>query len=153
MLFGDQSPKIIIDPDGINFEIKIEYVIIKKDEAENDFLIHESVFTGYRNFITEVTIDEIVIKRKYWIVELFQHLYKYGPAAAVYYNTIKKYEGANVRFYRHSNGIYLKDGAGEEVPMFIEKIEENYFDTPDKKDYLFYRFKSTKYVDMTQGVI
>lgn len=151
MLFGDESPNIVIDPDGANIEIQLQHSIITRDEAEDDFIIHQSVFTGYRTFITETIIGSTPVKRKYWAVDLIQNVYKYGSGAAAFYNDVKQYEGTSVRFYRHSNGLYLKDYAGNEVKMFILSITEAHYPTANFDDYLIYKFRSEKYVQMNQG--
>lgn len=145
MIFGSEAPKFIYDPAGANIEILLDYVVIEKDEPEDDLLIHQSIFTGHREFI---------LKGQYWIVELKLHLYKLGITdGTAFYNTIKLYEGMKIRFYRHRNGDYLKDSTGAEVEMFLEYVNESYYDTVNYPDYLLLRFKSTKYVDLSQGVI
>ena len=142
MLFGSSAPKFIYEPSGANETILLDYVVIMKDEPEEDFIIHQSIFTGHREFI---------LKGKYWVVEMKLHLYKQGNPL-VYYNTIKNYEGTNIRFFRHRDGDYLKDSTGAEVEMFLQSVDESYYQTLDYKDLLLLKFKSTEYVDLTQGL-
>ncbi len=144
MLFGSEAPKFIYDPTGSNTEVLLDYVVIEKDEPEEDFLMHQSIFTGHREFI---------LKGKYWVVEMKIHVYKLGYTDGLaYYNTLKSYEGAKLRFHRHRDGDYLKDSNGAEVEMFLEYVNESYYNTVNYPDFVLLRFKSTKYVDLSQGV-
>jgi len=143
MIFGTGAPKFIYNPTGLNEEVLLDYAIIIEDKPEADFLIHESIFTGHREFIN---------LGKYWTIKLNINLYK-QTYAETYFNTIKQYEGLEVRFFRHRDGDYVKDNLGAEVPFFLETIDESYYKTPDYKDLLTLKLKSTKYVDMLQGVI
>ena len=149
MLTGTAAPKVIF---GTN-EIALDNVVILKDEPEEDYIIHPSIFTGHREFILDVVIDAVTIKRKYWVVEIKMNLYDLGETAAlIFYNNIKQYEGSSGKYYRHSDGDYLKDKNGDQVPMILESVVESYMKTTDFKDLLFLRFKSSKYVDLSQGV-
>ncbi len=145
MIFGNEAPKIIYDPTGTPVEILLDYVVIEKDEPEEDFLIHQSIFTGHREFI---------LKGKYWVVEMKLHVYKLGVEAGLeYYNTLKQYSNNLFRYFRHRDGDYLKDSTGAEIEMFLEYINESYYsDVAEYPDYLLLRFRSTKYIDLTQGV-
>lgn len=142
MIFGTQAPKFIYDPAGDNIEVLLDYIVVLKDEEERDKIIHESVFTGHR---------ELIIKGYYWIYECRLHLFKYDNPQTVYEN-LKSFEGKTVRFFRHRDGDYLKDNAGAEVKMFLESVNESYYETTDYKDLLLLKFKSTEYVDLTQGL-
>lgn len=149
MIFGSSAPKFIYEPAGDAVEILLDYVVIQKDEPQEDFIIHQSVFTGHREFI---------LKGKYWIIEMKMHLFKLLEAtdyATVmeYYSKLKNYQGAEVRYYRHRDGDYLKDKNGNEVKMFLESVNESYYDTTDFKDLLYLKFKSTKYVDLARSVL
>jgi len=143
MIFGNDAPKFIYDPSGSPVTVLLDFAIIEKDEPEEDIVIHQSVFTGHREYI---------IKGKYWIVELTLHLYKHGVDAKTYYNTIKTYEGKNVRYYRHRDGDYLRDKNGNGITMFIDRIVESNYKTTDYPDILQLRLKSNNYVDIAQGI-
>ena len=149
MIFGTTAPKFIFNPTGLNQTVLLNYVVILKDAPEEDFLIHQSIFTGHREFI---------LKGKYWVFDLKMHLYKYttvvdGKTPTEKYDEIKQFEGVNLRLYRHGNGDYLKDSSNAEVEMFLESVTESYYKTTDYKDLLLLKFKSTKYVDIAKGVI
>lgn len=149
MIFGSSAPKFIYDPTGSPVQILLDYVVIQKDEPQEDFIIHESKFTRHREFI---------LKGKYWIIEMKMHLFKIAEnidltTAKNFYNNIKPYEGSEVRYYRHRDGDYLKDKNGNEVKMFLESVNESYYDTTDFKDLLYLKFKSTKYVDLARSVL
>lgn len=148
MIFGITAPKFVIDPYNTNVDVLLDYVVIQKDKPEEDIVIHTSIFTGHRSFI---------IKGKYWIVEMKMNLYKYTAAIDSLtpqqkYKELKQYEGLEMRYYRHRGGDYLKDSTGAEVKMFLESITESYYKTSDYKDLLLLKFRSTKYVDLTQGL-
>lgn len=142
MITGTQSPKFIFDPTGTPVEVVLNNVVILKDEPEEDILIHESIFTGHR---------EIIIKGKYWVVELKKYLFKEEDVFDMY-ETLKQFEGVEVRYFRHADGDYLKDGNGNEIKMFVEDITEGHLKTTDYKDLLFLRFRSVGYVDLTQNI-
>lgn len=149
MIFGNDAPKIIFDPTGLNESVLLDYVIIQKDEPEEDTVIHQSIFTGHR---------ELILKGKHWIVEMKMHLFKVAvnidlPTAKNFYKNLKSYEGAELRYYRHRDGDYLKDKNGNEVRMFLESVDESYYETTDFKDLLYLKFKSTKYVDLARSVL
>lgn len=144
MLFGNSAPKFIFDPDGENITVLLDYIVTLEDRPEEDYLIHESVFTKHRSFI---------LKGKNWIYRCKLHLYKYtGVTPQVKYAELKQYEGSAVRFYRHRDGDYLKDSTGAEVQMFLQSVDESYYQTSDYKDLLLLKFISTEYVDLTQGI-
>ncbi len=148
MIHGTSAPKFIFDPTGAGTVVLLDYIQILKDKPEPEEIIHQSIFTGHREFI---------ILGHYYIYECRLHLYKYttvvdGLTPQEKYDEIKQFEGAVVRFFRHSDGDYLKDSTGAEVQMFLQSVDESYYKTPDYKDLLLLKFKSTEYIDLTQGL-
>jgi hypothetical protein len=148
MIFGNEAPKFIYNPAVINQTVLLNYIQVITDKPEPEEIIHQSIFTGHREFI---------ILGHYYIYVCKLHLYKYttavdGLTPQEKYDEIKQFEGNVVRFFRHSDGNYLKDSTGAEVEMFLQSIDESYYKTPDYKDLLLLKFKSTKYVDLTQGL-
>lgn len=138
MIFGTQAPKFIYDPAGDNVEVLLDYIVVLKDEEERDKIIHESVFTGHR---------ELIIKGYYWIYECRLHLFKYdNPQKA--YEDFKLFEGKTVRFFRHRDGDYLQDADSNEVQMFLQSVDEAYYQTTDYKDLLILKFKSAEYIHL-----
>lgn len=144
MLFGNSAPKIVIDPSGLNLEIALDYSVITKDEPEEDLIIHQSLFTGFK---------PVKILGKYWAFELKMHLYKYETTMREVYSQLKSYEQASVRLYRHSDGNYFMNNLDEEVLFTLVSINEGYYKSKTFKDLLFLKFKSNAYIDMTKGVI
>lgn len=143
MIFGSTAPKFVVDPQGASHTVVLDYIVVTKDEPEQDILIHESIFTGHR---------EIIIKGSYWVYECDLHLFKYWSPTTKY-NTLKGYVGNEVSFYRHRNGDVLRDSSGNEVMMLFESMDEAYYQTPDYKDLLKLRFRSLKYVDLKESLI
>lgn len=148
MITGQQAPKLIFNPLSDNITILLNHIVVTKDEPEEDLVIHQSIFTGHREF---------VIKGKYWIYECKVHLYKYTTLADSFtpiekYQLLKDYEGQLFRFYRHREADYLKDVNGDEVQMVLQSITESYYKTTDYKDLLLLKFKSTKYVKLENYV-
>lgn len=143
MLFGTEAPKFINDPAGTPEEVLLDYSVVIKDEPEEDRIVHQSIFTGHREFI---------LRGKYWIFEIKVHLFKYDDPIGKY-NEIKQFEGMNVRLYRHQDGDYIKQPDGSEASFFIESIDESYYQTADYKDLLFIRFVSNNYVDLSKEFI
>jgi hypothetical protein len=144
MLFGSQAPKIIFDPAGENTTILLDYVVVLKDEPEDEILIHQSKFNGHR---------EIELLGKYWTYTCKIHINKYsfavnGLTPMEKYLQLREAEGKVFRFYRHRDGDYLKDSAEAEVEMFLRSVSEGYYKTTDYKDLLILEFKSTKYVTL-----
>ena len=142
MIFGTTAPKFIFDPTGAATAVLLDYVNIIKDEPEEIKIMHESVFTGHREF---------VLLKKYWVFELKLHLYKYANPINKYAE-LKTYEGSDVRLYRHSDGNYIETPDGVDAVFFLETIDESYYQTPDYKDLLFLRFVSNNYTDLSQGI-
>ncbi|MDY0082852.1 MAG: hypothetical protein RBR74_06705 [Ignavibacteriaceae bacterium] len=142
MIFGVNAPQFIYDPTGVNETVLLDYIIPLRDEAEQEILIHQSIFTGHREFIQ---------KGFHWIYECKLHLFKYDNPL-LKYEELKQYEGLLVRFYRHRDGDYLKDSTGAEVEMFLESVDESYYQTTDYKDLLLLKFKSSNYVDLAKNL-
>lgn len=148
MIFGTSAPKFIFNPLGTNETVLLDYVVVVKDEPEQKRIMHQSIFTGHREFI---------VLKKYWLFELKMHLYKYttavdGKTPQEKYDELKQYEGLNVRLYRHADGDYIKQPDATEASFFLETIDESYYQTTDYKDLLLLKFRSNSYTDFSQGL-
>jgi hypothetical protein len=53
MIFGIEAPKFIYDYSGANTTVLLDFVTIEKDEPEKKEIIHQSIFTGPREFVVQ----------------------------------------------------------------------------------------------------
>lgn len=98
MLFGTTAPKFVYG----GTTVTMDYTIITKNEAIRDSILHQSIINGH---------TEEIIRGKHWLYELQMYLFRVSTdeyTIAAKYAEMKKYEGLDVKLYRHSDGGTFK---------------------------------------------
>jgi len=141
-IFGTSVPKIklAVSPSTI---YTLNYAKILKDEPDNEYLVHQSVINGHKEFI---------LKGTHWSFEVGINLFKESnPGTA--YSGYAALLGKKFYLYRHSSlNVAIQDSSGTDVPFMLYEKQESYYQTTDFKDYLILKFQSCDYVSLEQSL-
>jgi len=139
MHYGTAAPKFV---SGIN-TVHLDCAKILTDRPVYDYEEQPSVLNGHINHIKG---------GMHWLYIVRIHVYKEGESIANE-NKLLSYLGKDVVLYRHREAFPFKDSAGDNVLFRVQEVTPDYFNTPDYKDIIDIRFKSSDYVDLTKSIL
>lgn len=119
--------------------VLFENSLIEPVYAIPDEIIHTSIFTGDRYYITKGDMTEI---------NLTLNLFEYDEPK-LKFNEIFPMRGALVEFYPHIDGDPIRDLTGNVVLMYLENINPYYLFQDKQYDIVNLKFISSRFTRLT----
>lgn len=142
MIFGVQGPKIV----NGGTTVLLDHSVMDPKFCVGDVIENVSPLNGDKTFIMKGDYAEFKIE---------VYLFEYGSTA----NRVSKFleiygQRKNlVDFYPHRDGSPIKNDAGSVVKFAIVDCVPFYYNNECSHDAIMLYLKSTKYIDITKGVI
>ncbi len=137
MIFGTSYSKFV---SGIT-TVELPYSVLDPSYMLPDVLVHQSVISGKKNFISKGDYSEFKVQINLW---------KYANPNATF-NQLEGYKFSQVTFYPHKDGDPIKDIYGNEVQFLISDISEYYLTNTTQKDIALITFLSDRYSRLTSA--
>ena len=140
MHWGTGAPKFEDQQGNI---ILLDKAKVLQNEPVYHYLEQPSVINGFINHIH---------KGYWWLYVVRIHVFKYDESIKKT-NELLPYLGKDVYLYRHREADPFKNSAGEKLLFRIQEVTTDHLDTPDFRDIIDIKFKSTNYVDVSKSIL